>query len=180
VLVRRIGADPVRTLQADDGFPGSPWERRPTTIGWMPGSHPIDGSLAGWNDIAAGEWSWEGALIGNGLSINVWPNFNYASLYDEAERGTKYGGLSDEDKALFAEFDTHNFEIALARSTRRSASLSDSAKTLGLPRAVSQYPGCSWGGCPDGSHRPLRSARQDARCDLRRAPATPMRLHDQL
>jgi hypothetical protein len=81
----------------------------------MPGSHPIDGSLAGWNDIAAGEWSWEGALIGNGLSINVWPNFNYASLYDEAERGTKYGGLSDEDKALFAEFDTHNFEIALAR-----------------------------------------------------------------
>jgi Domain of unknown function (DUF4917) len=70
-----------------------------------PGS--IDGSLVSWGAIAdAAEW--QGLLLGNGLSVNVWPNFVYDSLFDHA----KNGGLTTEDRALFQ--DTPNFERVLA------------------------------------------------------------------
>jgi hypothetical protein len=41
-------------------------------------SHPIDGTLPPWQDIARTH-PWAALLIGNGLSINVWPNFGYGS-----------------------------------------------------------------------------------------------------
>lgn len=65
-----------------------------------------DGSLAGWPSIAAGL---EGAalLVGNGLSINVWPGFAYGRLFDHA----KSGGLTPLDLALFDH--TPNFERVL-------------------------------------------------------------------
>jgi hypothetical protein len=70
-------------------------------------SHPLDGSLPEWNEIADQE-EWEILLLGNGLSINVWPPFAYGSLFDHVLDG----GLTDDDLALFDE--TTNFERVLA------------------------------------------------------------------
>ncbi|HTZ87462.1 MAG TPA: DUF4917 family protein [Solirubrobacteraceae bacterium] len=47
-------------------------------------------------------------LLGNGLSINVWPQFDYGSLFDHAQQG----GLTSVDLTLF-DGDT-NFETVLA------------------------------------------------------------------
>jgi hypothetical protein len=66
-----------------------------------------DGSLSGWDEIAE-EYAWEALLLGNGLSINVWPAFGYASLFDHV-RG---GGLTRGDVRLFSE--SPNFERVLA------------------------------------------------------------------
>jgi hypothetical protein len=70
-------------------------------------SRPLDGSLRDWNDVA-GEEDWQVLLVGNGLSINVWPPFAYGSLFDYG-RGA---GLAAADLALFGE--TTNFEHVLA------------------------------------------------------------------
>jgi hypothetical protein len=67
----------------------------------------IDGSLMRWEEIAGAE-EWQALLLGNGLSINVWPNFGYGSLFDHAQDGN----LTDEDRALFE--GTTNFERVLA------------------------------------------------------------------
>jgi hypothetical protein len=66
----------------------------------------LDGSLADWERIADAH-PWEILFLGNGLSINVWSNFAYRSLFDHA-RG---GGLTPDDLALFA--GTPNFERVL-------------------------------------------------------------------
>jgi hypothetical protein len=72
---------------------------------------PLDGSLFDWGDIAA-DHDWCTLLIGNGLSINVWPRFDYRSLYGEA---TRLGDavLASADRALFESLDTVNFERVL-------------------------------------------------------------------
>jgi hypothetical protein len=70
-------------------------------------SPPLDGSLDSWPDLAP-RFSAAALLIGNGLSINVWPAFAYGSLFDYA----RSGGLTAEDRALFA--DTENFERVLS------------------------------------------------------------------
>jgi len=67
----------------------------------------IDGSLKAWDDVAR-EQVWSALLLGNGLSINVWPRFAYGSLFDNA----RTGGLTDADRALFD--GTRNFERALS------------------------------------------------------------------
>lgn len=66
----------------------------------------LDGSLPDWEEIADVH-KWEVLLLGNGLSLNVWSNFGYRSLFDHA-RG---GGLTPEDHALFS--GTPNFERVL-------------------------------------------------------------------
>lgn len=68
---------------------------------------PLDGSLDPWPDLAP-RFSGAALLIGNGLSINVWPPFAYSSLFEHALTG----GLSTEDRALFA--GTENFERVLS------------------------------------------------------------------
>jgi Domain of unknown function (DUF4917) len=67
----------------------------------------IDGSLASWAEIADAE-DWQSLLLGNGLSINVWPNFVYDSLLDYA----RDDHLTDDDRSLFN--GTANFERVLA------------------------------------------------------------------
>lgn len=67
----------------------------------------LDGSLDAWPNLRA-DFSEAALLIGNGLSINVWPQFAYGSLFDYA----RTGGLTTEDRALFA--DTENFERVLS------------------------------------------------------------------
>jgi Domain of unknown function (DUF4917) len=70
------------------------------------GSEPPDGSLVQWDEIAD-DFEWKTLVLGNGLSINVWPRFAYRSLYDHA----RDEGLTEQDRALFA--DTANFERVL-------------------------------------------------------------------
>jgi hypothetical protein len=67
----------------------------------------LDGSLAAWPDLAS-SYSEAVLLCGNGLSVNVWPAFAYASLFDYAREG----GLTEQDLALFS--DTENFERVLS------------------------------------------------------------------
>jgi hypothetical protein len=68
---------------------------------------PPDGSLSSWAEIE-GELENAVLLLGNGLSINVWPRFGYRSLADHA----KVDGLTSEDLALFD--GRSNFERVLA------------------------------------------------------------------
>jgi hypothetical protein len=65
-----------------------------------------DGTLHDWAEIAD-RHPWQTLLLGNGLSINVWPPFAYRRLYEHAEQDA----LTDEDRALFGE--TPNFELVL-------------------------------------------------------------------
>ncbi|HWJ49889.1 MAG TPA: DUF4917 family protein [Solirubrobacteraceae bacterium] len=67
----------------------------------------LDGSLASWPDLAP-SYSEAVLLSGNGLSVNIWPAFAYASLFDYA----RDSGLTEQDLALFG--DTENFERVLS------------------------------------------------------------------
>ena len=60
-----------------------------------------------WSSIADPE-SFKTLLVGNGLSINVWPSFNYGSLFREAQ-------LPEDAKAIFTAIESTNFEEALRR-----------------------------------------------------------------
>lgn len=74
---------------------------------WRVATDPPNGSLLDWRDIED-EHDWQTLLLGNGLSINVWPRFGYESLFEHARNG----GLTDQDCALFD--NTTNFERAMA------------------------------------------------------------------
>jgi hypothetical protein len=79
----------------------------------MSGTHPIDGSLPAWEDVQD-EADWKVLLLGNGLSVNVWGDFAYRSLFEKAKADGKHGRLNARDLAVFEEFDTENFEVVLA------------------------------------------------------------------
>jgi hypothetical protein len=66
-----------------------------------------DGTLRHWDDIAEQE-DWQILLLGNGLSMNVWPSFGYRSLLDYASQAE----LTQTDRALFA--GGTNFEAVLS------------------------------------------------------------------
>ncbi len=76
--------------------------------------HPIDGSLARWQEVTAERDDWSVLLLGNGLSRHVWSNFGYPSLFDKAQRGDRPGSLTVADRNLFETLDTRNFERVLA------------------------------------------------------------------
>ncbi len=65
-----------------------------------------DGSLRSWPDVEDA-YDWQTLLLGNGLSINVWPRFRYRKLYQHAEQSA----LTPADRALFRA--TPNFERVL-------------------------------------------------------------------
>ncbi len=77
-------------------------------------SHPIDGNLATWDEVADGHEGWSGLLLGNGLSRNVSGDFAYPSLFEKAPRDGTPGSLTAEDERLFETLDTQNFERVLA------------------------------------------------------------------
>jgi hypothetical protein len=81
-----------------------PWTRdRPRTIA---ATATPDGGLHHWNDIAESH-DWQVLLLGNGLSINVWPQFDYRALLQHAAEDQ----LTDVDRTLFD--GTTNFERVL-------------------------------------------------------------------
>lgn len=73
----------------------------------MSGGDVPNGSLLHWADVAVAE-RWQVLLLGNGLSVNVWPRFGYSRLLDHATAAS----LTDVDKALFGEHT--NFERVLS------------------------------------------------------------------
>lgn len=75
--------------------------------------HPADGTLHAWQEIA--DKGWDTLLVGNGLSINVSPDFGYESLYEEAEKSTAQDRLTVLDRAIFERFRTRNFEVVLGK-----------------------------------------------------------------
>lgn len=77
-------------------------------------NHPIDDSLATWQEVTAEYDSWSGLLLGNGLSRNVWGNFGYPSLFDKAQQDGVPRSLTSADRGLFETLDTKNFERVLA------------------------------------------------------------------
>ena len=66
-----------------------------------------DGTLRHWDDLADLE-DWQVLLLGNGLSMNVWPSFGYRSLLGYAAQAE----LTQTDRALFA--GGTNFEAVLS------------------------------------------------------------------
>jgi hypothetical protein len=66
-----------------------------------------DGTLHTWPEIGS-RFEHAALLLGNGLSINVWPRFDYGSLFEHACNG----GLTDTDQMLFE--GRPNFETVLA------------------------------------------------------------------
>lgn len=68
----------------------------------------LDGTLQSWTEVRERFDDGSALICGNGLSINVWSRFAYASLFDHATGD----GLSRNDLDLFAE--TENFERVLS------------------------------------------------------------------
>jgi len=75
------------------------------------GSPPLDGTLPSWSAVSRLA-RWGALLFGNGLSVHMWPGFAYRTLYEQARRG---GGIGGAEQQLFAQFQTQNFELVLAR-----------------------------------------------------------------
>jgi hypothetical protein len=64
----------------------------------------VDADLEDWSTLKEKEWPT--LLLGNGLSINLWADFGYTSLFKRAQ-------LSSPAKAIFSELGTTNFEQCL-------------------------------------------------------------------
>lgn len=61
--------------------------------------------LLDWCDVEGG-CDWETLILGNGLSINIWADFAYSRLFEQAT-------LDRVALRLFTDFDTQNFETVL-------------------------------------------------------------------
>ena len=121
----------------------------------------FDGRLAEWADVE-GLASWDGLLLGNGMSINVWPGFDYSSLFEEAD-------LSQADSRSFEALETTNFEVVLEsldRATKLVEASGQKAEFLeerrasiaeALGRTVSSVH-ISRGQIPDENLQAIRSA----------------------
>lgn len=64
----------------------------------------VDDVLADWETLSDADWPT--LLLGNGVSVNIWNGFSYASLYEKA-------ALTREAQAIFDGLATTNFETAL-------------------------------------------------------------------
>lgn len=76
----------------------------------MPDNH-IDPHLILWSEVE-GE-SWNSLLLGNGFSMNIWPRFGYASLFDVAKGDNIEPSLDRNSTALFDRLNSNNFEDVL-------------------------------------------------------------------
>jgi hypothetical protein len=61
--------------------------------------------LKEWADLKD-DYPWETLVLGNGLSINIWPEFAYRGLFEHAD-------LDCAAHRLFSKFETENFEMVL-------------------------------------------------------------------
>lgn len=92
------------------------------------GKDPYDGKLFAWDEVKDAE-DWDGLVLGNGASINVWSDFQYASLFEQAKTS---GLFTSEDEALFEKLGSQNFEDvlhALSESIRVGEAFGERRKT---------------------------------------------------
>lgn len=75
------------------------------------GGKSYDGTLDVWEDVEQTE-EWDALILGNGMSINLWEDFTYGSLYEEARASNL---LSRADRDLFKALRLENFEQVLRR-----------------------------------------------------------------
>lgn len=71
----------------------------------------IDNHLMHWNEIEGK--TWKSLLLGNGFSINIWPLFEYSSLYEVAKSANVEPSLDANSIALFEKLNSCNFEEVL-------------------------------------------------------------------
>lgn len=76
----------------------------------VPENH-IDPHLIPWSEVE-GE-TWKSLLLGNGFSMNIWPRFGYASLFDVAKGDNIEPSLDQNSTALFNRLNSNNFEDVL-------------------------------------------------------------------
>jgi hypothetical protein len=74
--------------------------------GTTPVTDHFDSSLEPWDAVATTSDSRPTLLLGNGFSTNLWDQFRYKNLFEQAD-------LDAAVKALFDELDTSNFETVL-------------------------------------------------------------------
>ena len=72
---------------------------------------PYDGTLPAWEHVEP-EADWDALVLGNGMSINLWEDFAYASLFDTARQS---GLFTKKDEALFDKLEVQNFEEVLRK-----------------------------------------------------------------
>jgi hypothetical protein len=72
----------------------------------------VDAELMSWHDLEE-RHAWSGILIGNGASRTVWEKFRYESLYQTAKTSNIEHQLSLEDRQIFEQLGTENFEQIL-------------------------------------------------------------------
>lgn len=72
---------------------------------------PDDGALLPWGEIETVE-AWDAIVLGNGMSINLWHDFGYGSLYEQAKASRLF---SSNDEALFDKLGIENFEEVLRK-----------------------------------------------------------------
>lgn len=72
----------------------------------------VDAELMSWHDLEE-RHAWSGILIGNGASRTVWEKFRYESLYQTAKSSNIEHQLSSEDRRIFEQLGTENFEQIL-------------------------------------------------------------------
>jgi hypothetical protein len=70
---------------------------------------PYNGALSSWEDVGHAA-AWDALILGNGMSINLWGDFDYGSLFKEAKESKLF---SKKDKALFEALGIENFEEVL-------------------------------------------------------------------
>lgn len=71
----------------------------------------IDPHLVAWQEIV--DDSWKSLLLGNGFSINIWPKFDYRSLFEVAKNEAINSQLNANSIALFGRLKSTNFEDVL-------------------------------------------------------------------
>lgn len=72
--------------------------------------YPTSGGVLDFAEIA--EDGWESLLLGNGMSINLSPDFAYEALREEADFPK---GLKRREREIFELFRTTNFEVVLSK-----------------------------------------------------------------
>jgi Domain of unknown function (DUF4917) len=142
------------------------WQKAQYNVSMDAVGRYFDGRLMDWPDVEELA-DWDGLLLGNGMSINVWSGFDYSSLFEEAD-------LSRSDSKSFEALETTNFEVVLESLDRaiklvkasgykadflkeRRASISDA-----LGRAVNSVH-ISRGQIPDENLQSIRGAMRKHR-----------------
>lgn len=96
----------------------------------------VDGTLETWKDVRDPD-IWDGILIGNGASMNVWSDFAYKSLYEVAKSNRIDDPLTADDEKVFKKFDTINFELVLG--ALRTARMVNHAHGVSTAEAKTTY-----------------------------------------